>query len=123
MATLAVATVYWAVISAGAAAPFRLIMVEERGCRYCMRWDAEVGAVYPSTREGRFAPLQRVGRDAPALGAYAPVIYTPTFIVARDGEEVGRITGYPGKSYFWEELAQILEPLGLEQETKNELAP
>jgi hypothetical protein len=117
MATLAASVLIWAGAT-GAALPLRLIMVEEKGCRFCMRWNAEVGSVYAHTREGRLAPLERVSRDAPALGAYAPVIYTPTFIVARGGQEVGRITGYPGQSYFWEELAQILEPLELEQETK-----
>jgi hypothetical protein len=117
MATLAASALAWTLMAA-AAVPLRLIMVEEKGCRFCMRWDAEVGSVYAKTREGSFAPLERVGRDAPALGAYAPVVYTPTFIVVRDGMEVGRITGYPGQSYFWEELAQILEPLGLEQKTK-----
>jgi hypothetical protein len=90
----------------------RLLMVEERGCRYCMRWDAEVGKVYGKTPEGRRAPLVRIGRRARELRELAPVVYTPTFILSKAGEEIGRITGYPGESYFWEELAGLLAAAG-----------
>lgn len=84
-----------------------LIMVEEAGCRFCLRWDAEVGRHYAASAEGRQAPLRRVKRGAAELAPLAPVIYTPTFILAQ-GSRVGRITGYPGESYFWEELEALL---------------
>jgi hypothetical protein len=89
-----------------------LIMVEALGCRFCLRWDAEVGRLYPSTAEGRFAPLRRVQREASLLSPLKPIVYTPTFILFRSGRELGRITGYPGESYFWEELGELLKPQG-----------
>jgi hypothetical protein len=95
-----------------AAAGIQLIMVEQRGCQYCLKWDRDVGRVYPRTSEGRFAPLRRVGRNAAALKNFAPVIYTPTFIVTRNGAETGRISGYPGEPYFWEELGVLLRDIG-----------
>lgn len=94
------------------AEPTRLVMVEEAGCRFCMQWDREVGRVYARTREGRIAPLARVGRDAPELRGLRPAVYTPTFILMRGAREVGRITGYPGESWFWEELGDLLRMAG-----------
>jgi len=91
-----------------------LIMVEERGCIYCLRWDKDVGRGYARTAEGRAAPLRRVRRDAGVLRALAPVVYTPTFILVRDGREVGRITGYPGQLYFWDELSDMMAKAGIE---------
>lgn len=83
-----------------AGSDIRLVMVEEKGCRFCKLWDAEIGRAYPKSAEGRFAPLKRVRRGAPEIRGFNPVVYTPTFIVVRSGEEIGRITGYPGRDWF-----------------------
>lgn len=90
-----------------------LIMVDNPACHYCRRWNKEVGGGYGRTAEGRAAPLKRVGRDSKVLLGFAPVIYTPTFILVRDGREIGRITGYPGQLYFWEELSQLMSSAGI----------
>jgi hypothetical protein len=91
----------------------RMLMMEEPGCRYCAAWDADVGRGYAATAEGQFAPLQRVRRGAPELATLAkPATYTPTFIIMKGTNEVGRITGYPGQFYFWEELKEILISAG-----------
>lgn len=90
----------------------RLIMVEEAGCRFCRAWEAEIGSGYRKSAEGRFAPLKRVTRGAPEIKSFAPVVYTPTFIVVRSNEELGRITGYPGADYFYGELRPILAVAG-----------
>ena len=89
-----------------------LMMVEEPGCRFCRKWDAEIGRGYAKSDEGKFAPLVRVGRKAPELSGLNPIIYTPTFIVVRDGVELGRIAGYPGADYFWPELDDLLAKAG-----------
>lgn len=90
-----------------------LIMVDDPACHYCRRWNKEVGGGYHRTAEGRAAPLQRVRRDARVLSNFAPVVYTPTFILAQNGREIGRITGYPGQLYFWEELSQMMSSAGI----------
>lgn len=90
----------------------RLIMVEEAGCRFCRKWNTDVGGAYPASPEGQFAPLQRVNRGAPEIAGFAPAVYTPTFILVRENAEIGRITGYPGESFFWEELAPLLTRAG-----------
>lgn len=90
----------------------RLVMVEEPGCRFCRQWTNEIGGGYRKSPEGRFAPLKRVQRGADEIRGLAPVVYTPTFLVMRSGEELGRITGYPGADYFYAELRPILAAAG-----------
>lgn len=92
----------------------QLLMFEEQGCYWCTKWDSEISQIYPKTQEGRTAPLIRlnVHRDIPAEFTLdvAP-FYTPTFVVVKDGQEVGRVEGYPGEDFFWGLLGRILEPL------------
>lgn len=89
-----------------------LIMVDEPGCSYCRKFDAEVGGSYNRTTQGRFAPLVKVRRKARELSSFNPVIYTPTFILVRRSEELGRITGYPGAENFYAELDSLLAKVG-----------
>lgn len=100
--------------SAMAAGGVRLLMVEQDGCRYCIEWDREIAPKYPKSAEGRFAPLQRAKRGDAALKGFNPVIYTPTFLVVRNGEEVGRVTGYAGQMFFYEELDEQLAKAGFQ---------
>ena len=94
-----------------------LLMVEQAGCIYCLRWDREVGTAYPKSRQGRFAPLVRRPLDHPEVRRLTPpAVYTPTFVVIDGAREVGRIVGYPGADFFWEELDQILGRAGFEAE-------
>lgn len=90
----------------------RLIMVEEPGCRFCRKWNEEIGPGYRKSAEGRFAPLKRVVRGADEIKGLAPIVFTPTFVVMRANEELGRITGYPGADYFYSELRPILAAAG-----------
>ena len=97
---------------AAEAQALRLLMVEERGCPWCAAWTRDVGPEYPLTEEGRRAPLERVDiRSAPPEGVefVRPARYTPTFILLRDGVEVGRIEGYPGEDFFWGLLGALLD--------------
>ena len=93
-----------------------LLMYRRAGCPWCLAWDKEVGPVYPKAEIARRAPLRMVdldeGVDAQVKLA-RPIRYTPTFVLARDGREVGRIEGYPGDSFFWgllEKLESHLDP-------------
>jgi hypothetical protein len=92
------------------AADWTLVMVEQPGCSYCARWNADVAPEYPLTPEGRFAPLRRVDlRALPEDLTFASrPVYTPTFILMQDGAEVGRLEGYPGEDFFWGLLGRML---------------
>lgn len=87
-----------------------LVMVEQPGCEWCARWNAEIAPIYPRTAEGRFAPLRRVDlRDMPPeLALTRRVLFTPTFLVVEDGQELARLEGYPGEDFFWPLLADLL---------------
>lgn len=100
--------------SASAAGGVHLLMVEQDGCRYCIEWDREIAPKYPQSAEGRFAPLKRAKRGDATLKGFNPVIYTPTFLVVRNGEEVGRVTGYAGQMFFYEELDEQLAKAGFQ---------
>jgi hypothetical protein len=88
-----------------------LVMFRREGCVWCARWDRDVGPIYGKTEFGRRAPLRMVdiARGAPGLRTRGPVIYTPTFVLVENGQEIGRIEGYPGDAFFWGLLEQLLE--------------
>lgn len=88
-----------------------LVMVEQAGCHWCERWDAEISHIYPKTSEGRQAPLRRVDlRDLPDdITFRSPPVFTPSFVLVQDGQELARLEGYNGDEFFWFLLAQMLE--------------
>lgn len=88
-----------------------LLMAEEDGCYWCARWDKEVAATYSKTPEGQAAPLRRYDlySETPDVDFARRVRFTPTFILVRDGTELGRIEGYPGEDFFWGLLGKMLE--------------
>lgn len=98
-------------LSAPAAAEMRLVMVEEAGCAWCARWNAEIGPIYPRTEEGEAAPLLRLDiHDAPSSGIAFDrrLSFTPTFVLIDDSAEVARLEGYPGEDFFWPIVADMI---------------
>lgn len=96
---------------AGAA---ELVMFESDVCEWCEKWNNEIGGIYDKTEEAQLAPLRRVDIHGPVpddLSHIPAVHYTPTFVLMQDGEEVGRILGYPGEDFFWGLLAEELAKL------------
>lgn len=106
-----------ALLAPSAVAETVLVMAEEDGCYWCAKWDQEVGGEYPVTAEGRAAPLVRVEihDDLPDSMTFADrLVYTPTFVLIKDGREVGRIEGYPGEDFFWPLLQRMLNDAGID---------
>ena len=109
-------------IGSAARADTRLLMLEESWCEYCQRWNEEIGEVYAKTTEGRRAPLLRSSIHEPlptGIALKSRAHYTPTFVLLRDGHEVGRIEGYPGEEFFWGLLNRMLERLPEDLPTKG----
>ncbi len=94
--------------------PVILLLVEDRGCPYCARWDRDVGPGYARSPEGHFAPLVRRYRGSPDV-AFLNVMFSPTFVVLKDGKEIGRIVGYSGPDFFWSELSPLLNAAGIDR--------
>jgi hypothetical protein len=91
-----------------------LVVYGRAGCVWCARWDNEIAPVYARTAVGQQAPMRRVdldraSKDDPVL--VDPVRFTPTFVLMRDGKEVGRITGYQNDGFFWGLLEKMVQPL------------
>ncbi|MBA4492198.1 SoxS protein [Paracoccus sp. S1E-3] len=89
----------------------RLLMIRQDGCIYCRQWEAEIAPLYPTSAQGRAAPLQRIDIDGPypdGLALDRQPYVTPTFILIHDGQEMGRIEGYPGPKNFWRFLDRLM---------------
>lgn len=108
-------TLAWPAAGASAA---ELVMLEQPGCAWCARFNAEIAPTWPKTEEGKRAPLRRVDITEPwpaDLQQVQKERFTPTFILMDGGREVGRLRGYVGDEFFWYrigELLALLEPAG-----------
>lgn len=106
-----------ALLAAFGALPLRataaeLIMMEQKGCVWCMRWHDEIGVAYPKTDAGTVAPLRRIDIHEPwpeDLKDIRPERLTPTFVLAENGKEIARLRGYAGDEFFWVLLDEMLE--------------
>ncbi|MGR3313082.1 hypothetical protein [Roseovarius indicus] len=88
-----------------------LVMVQRPGCHWCQQWNEEIGISYHKTEEARRAPLRRVEISAlpDDIDFASKPVFTPTFVLVEDGQELGRIEGYPGAHFFWPMLDQLLD--------------
>lgn len=114
LAQLALAATLALGAGAGPAAAAELLMFEEDGCVWCLKWEREVGVVYMKTPEGKRAPLHRIDiRQAlpEGLSLSSRPRFTPTFVLIEEGKEIGRIEGYPGEDFFWALLNRLLGEL------------
>ncbi len=91
-----------------------LVMFESKVCAYCAEWHRTIGPIYPKTDEGKLAPLRRVDIHDPRpadLAAIQPVVYTPTFVLVENKQEIGRMEGYASEDFFWGLLGQQIAKL------------
>ena len=110
-------------LSSSAESGLLLIMFEQDGCHYCEVWDANIGVSYDKTREGKFAPLKKVDIHVDDdIENVRPVIFTPTFVLYKDGREVGRLTGYISDDFFWGLLNPMLKKHGYKDEIQESKA-
>ena len=90
-----------------------LIMFEQEGCQYCRMWDNVIAPIYPKTSEGEAAPLRRLDIREQGEIPYLKtrILFTPTFVLVNNDQEIGRIEGYPGEDFFWGLLGMMLQDL------------
>jgi hypothetical protein len=89
-------------------------MFEQAGCAWCETFDREIAPIYPKTAEGKHAPLRRVSIDNPVPPDLAFVEVerlAPVFVLVHNGQEIGRIRGYPGEDHFWGLLGALMKKL------------
>ena len=89
----------------------QLVMITSSHCPWCEAFeDDDVGKGYDRTEEALIYPLRRhdfYQKIPDDLAHLTPATMTPTFIVMRDGVEVGRIVGYPGAELFWWRISEF----------------
>src|SRR3954447_20218919 len=108
------AIVILALLTAQAADAAELVMFEQKGCVWCQRFDRDISPAYDKTDEGKRAPLRRVDIAGPPPADLAFIKrerFTPVFVLVDSGREFGRIRGYPGDTFFWGLLANLIENL------------
>jgi hypothetical protein len=94
-----------------ASAEMRLYLFQIANCAACEQFHAEALHDYWTSDASTQLPLTIV--DLNALGTAgqplrAPIRIVPTFVVMRDGIEIARLTGYPGKAAFDAGIAAVL---------------
>lgn len=91
-----------------------LLMFEQEHCAWCEAWNDEIGGIYHKTTEGKLAPLRRINihQQLPEeLNEIKLAVFTPTFVLWENGEEIARLRGYPGDEFFWFLLGEMLDKL------------
>ena len=89
-----------------------LVMVHEDNCPWCEAFEDEVGKFYHKTPESEKLPLKRIDYHEKMPSHWqvkGAALFTPTFIILREGVEKGRIEGYPGRELFWWRLSEFTQ--------------
>ncbi|WP_245413443.1 thioredoxin family protein [Mangrovicella endophytica] len=100
--------------AASSATAAELLMFEQRGCPFCEAFDREIAPDYPASHAGKLAPLRRIDIHQDRRGGIAdldPAVFTPTFVLVDQGREIGRLTGYPGRRWFYPEIDALIDRL------------
>lgn len=99
-------------VTAAHAQDFRLLMVEQAGCYYCRVFNRDIAPVYEKAPEGQMAPLVHVqlrGDLPEGVTLNTRPFVTPTFIlIGPDGNEIERLTGFPGEDFFWPYVSDMI---------------
>jgi hypothetical protein len=91
-----------------------LVLLERQDCPWCRRWWREVGPAWDYSDLGARAPLRRVDVTQPIpedLGFLRNTRFTPTFVLVAEGRELGRMIGYQGDLFFWQQAEILLRSL------------
>ncbi|MFV0409506.1 MAG: SoxS protein [Paracoccus sp. (in: a-proteobacteria)] len=109
---ISLALLFMLLATSAQAAPLRLVMAYDRGCNESARWIEDIGPAYATHPEGRQAPLVPVAIEGPwpdgLIIGRRPHL-SPTFILTRDGLEIGRMEGYSSPADFWTGLGLLIQ--------------
>ena len=90
---------------------FRLVYVFSDRCLFCKAWERDIGRLYGDTEYAKRAPLLKI--DISLFSKHftdvtPKVSGTPTFILMRGNDEVGRIVGYQNRDMFFWALSEYI---------------
>ncbi len=89
----------------------RLVYVFSDQCVFCKAWERDVGRLYGDTEYAERAPLFKI--DIKLFSKHftdvtPKVSGTPTFILMKGNDEVGRIVGYQNRDIFFWALSEYI---------------
>ncbi len=90
---------------------FELIVLEANGCLYCSLFRRDVLPTFTASEQGRALPVRFLDindLEGAGLELQSGVDVVPTFVVARDHKEIGRIPGYVGPENFYHAIEYLL---------------
>ncbi len=98
--------------SVGLAYADKLVMFDSKRCPSCIKFKREMAKQYWKSALGKELPLSIVRSNSRrAMARYEdkvdPIIYTPTFVLLSNGEEVARTVGYSTKERFLAEIKRM----------------
>lgn len=91
--------------------PYELIVIEADGCIYCDLFRRDVLPSYEKSEQGRQAPARFIDVNDTVAGQVelkSPISIVPTFIVAKDRKEIGRVPGYVGPENFYHAINYLM---------------
>jgi thioredoxin-related protein len=121
-ALMALSLLAFAPAAARAADALELLFVERSGCPYCALFKREALQAYIASELNLSAPLRRASLDdGQPTGASLdePVRFTPTFVLLRDGREVGRVVGYTDNALFFGAVERLISDVRRKPEPKS----
>ncbi len=99
--------------SALAASRLEIVVVEERGCFYCLLFRRDLFPAYVASPRSREVPMRFLDLGLLAssrLELKQEVDVVPTVLVVSQGSEIGRIPGYASKEVFFNSINALLPP-------------
>ena len=82
---------------------YELIMFKTSICNHCAVFDQDVAELYKSHSLAKIAPWVNVNLDDAGTGKYhlsKPIDMVPTFVIMKNGKEIGRLPGVIDKFMF-----------------------
>ncbi len=82
---------------------YELIMFKTSICNHCAVFDQDVAELYKSHSLAKKAPWVNVNLDDAGTGKYhlsKPIEMVPTFVIMKNGKEIGRLPGVIDKFMF-----------------------
>ena len=95
-----------------------LLMFSSKTCGYCIAFLKEVWPEYVKSPKQNILPLKLVDFDGSIPYWFTNALdsnkidgirATPTFVIFNNGEEIGRMEGYPGKESFLTNINRYIE--------------
>lgn len=90
---------------------YELVVMEADGCIYCRLFRRDVLPAFEASEQGRQMTVRFLdinNLESSKLELQSAVDIVPTFVVVRQGKEIGRIPGYVGPENFFHSIDYLL---------------